>query len=95
MNNNEYIAKVLPNGHLSLPLTIVSRLNLKIHSKIRILILSDTEKSGLNRFCGQWQNERDAEDIVSEILTECHKNNRSGIRTATEWTDKYQWGIDI
>jgi len=77
MNKNEYIAKVLPNGYLSLPSTIFSRLNLKVNSKIRILIIEETKKSGLNRFCGQWQDERDAEDIVSEIYSERNKNNRS------------------
>jgi len=77
MNKNEYLAKVLPNGYLSLPPTIFSRLNLKVNSKIRILIIEDTKKRGLNRFCGQWQDERDAEDIVSEIYSKRNKNNRS------------------
>jgi hypothetical protein len=75
MNKNEYIAKVLPNGYLSLPPTIFSSLNLKVNSKIRILIIEETK--GLNRFCGQWQDERDAEDIVSEIYSERNNNNRS------------------
>lgn len=77
MKRNEYIAKVLPDGHLLLPPTFISRLNLKVNSKIRILIIPDTDKSGLNRFCGKWQDERSAEDIVSEIYSERKKNNRS------------------
>jgi hypothetical protein len=77
MNKNVYVAKVLQNGHLSLPPTVVSRLNLKVNSKIRILIIDDTEKRGINRFCGQWQDERNVEDIVSEIFTERYKNTRS------------------
>jgi len=81
MNTNECIANVLHNGHLSLPPTIVSRLNLKVNSKIRIIIFDDIEKRGLNRFCGQWQDERNAEDIVSEILKERQKNNRSETQT--------------
>jgi len=77
MKKNEYIAKVLPDGHLSLPPTLASRLRLKVNSKIRILILPETEKRGLERFCGKWQDERSAEDIVSEIEVERKKNNRS------------------
>lgn len=77
MKKNEYIAKVLPDGHLSLPPTLASRLSLKVNSEIRILIIPDTEKSGLNRFCGRWQDERSAEDIVSEIYSDRKKNNRS------------------
>ena len=77
MKKNEYIAKVLPDGHLSLPPTLASKLSLKVNSKVRVLIIPDTSKSGLNRFCGKWQDKRSAEDIVSEIYTEREKNKRS------------------
>ncbi len=77
MKKNEYIAKVLPDGHLSLPPAIANRLSLKVNSEIRIIIIAETAKNGLNRFCGKWQDERSSEEIVSEIYSERKKNNRS------------------
>jgi hypothetical protein len=81
MNKSECIVKVLPNGHLLLPPTIASQLNLEVNSQIRILIIEENKKRGLSRFCGQWQDERDAEDIVSEIYSARHQNNRSETST--------------
>jgi len=77
MKKYEYMAKVLPDGHLSLPMTIANQLNLKVNSNIRIRIFQDDKKRGLNRFCGKWQGEQNAEEIVSQIYSEREKNNRS------------------
>ncbi len=77
MGKNEYIAKVLPDGHLSLPQKLASRLGLKVNSKIRILIIPDNEIDGLTRFCGKWQDESEAEDIISEIYSGREQNTRS------------------
>jgi hypothetical protein len=35
----EYIAEILPDGHLSIPDAILKKLNLKSYSKLRISIL--------------------------------------------------------
>ena len=78
METVEYIAEVLPDGHLSVPEEIIKKLNLKSHSKIRISILPiQTKKKGLTRFCGKWQDERKAKKIVEDIYKSRIKNTRS------------------
>jgi hypothetical protein len=76
MKKNECIARVLPDGNLSLPPTFANQLKLKVNSKIRIIVISDAEKKGLSRFCGKWQDERSAEELVSEVYSEREKNNQ-------------------
>jgi len=73
----EYIAELLPDGHLSLPENIIKQLKLKAHSKLRVQIHSEEKaKDGLSRFCGQWQGD-DVEDIVNDIFNSRDKNIRS------------------
>ena len=77
MNKIEYIAEVLPDSHLSLPSRLAKQLNLKVNSKVRILLIPDEhEKKGINCFFGKWQDERDADDIVSDIYKERKINIR-------------------
>ena len=78
MDSIEYIAEVLPDGHLSLPSEISSRLNLKTYTKVRISIQKENDgRKNLKRFCGKWQDNRDAEEIVGDILHNREKNQRS------------------
>jgi hypothetical protein len=73
----EYIAEVLPDGHLSLPENIIKQLKLKAHSKLRVQIQPEKKtKQGLSRFCGRWQDD-DVEDIVNDIYNSRDKNIRS------------------
>ena len=68
METYEYIAEMLPDGHLSVPEEIIKKFNLKSHSKVRISILPiRTKKKGLTRFCGKWQDDRKINDIVDDI----------------------------
>lgn len=77
MEKIEYIAEVLPDGHLSLPEDIIKQLKLKAHSKLRVQIQSEKKtKQDLSRFCGQWQEEN-IEDIVNDIYHSRDKNIRS------------------
>jgi hypothetical protein len=74
----EYIAEILPDGHLSVPETIIKKLNLKSYSKLRISILPiEVKKKGLTRFSGKWQDDREADKIVEDIYKSCNKNKRS------------------
>ena len=80
MNLNEYTAKVMPDGQLSLPPMLANQLKLKVNSKVRILIIPDKKKRGLSRFCGKWQDDRSAEKLVDEIYSDRQKNNRSELQ---------------
>jgi len=78
LKNLEYIAEILPDGHLSIPEAISKKLNLKSHTKYRISILPiDTKKKSLGRFSGKWQDERDAEEIIKDVYQSRNKNTRS------------------
>ncbi len=78
METFEYIAEILPDGHLAIPEAIIKKLNLKSHSKLRISILPiETTKKGLTRFSGKWQDDRDADKIVKDIYKSRNKNTRS------------------
>ena len=78
METIEYIAEVLPDGNLSVPDAIIKKLNLKSHSKLRISILPlETSKKGMSRFCGKWQDDREAEKIIEDIYKSRNQNTRS------------------
>ena len=80
MNQNEYTARVMPDGQLSLPPILANQLNLKVNSEVRILIIPDKKKRGLSRFCGKWQDDRTTENLVEEIYSERENNNRSELQ---------------
>jgi hypothetical protein len=78
LDSIEYIAEVLPDGHLSLPTEISGRLNLKTYTRVRISIQKENAAGkNLKRFCGKWQDIRDAEEIVGDILHNREKSQRS------------------
>ena len=78
METFEYIAEILPDGHLSVPEAIIKKLNLKSHSKLLISILPiETKKKGLTRFSGKWQDDRESNKIVEDIYKSRSKNTRS------------------
>ena len=62
------IVEVLEDGKLALPNDTVAALDLKLGSRIRIVILiEDTVDHELERFCGAWQDDCDADDIIADI----------------------------
>jgi len=67
------------NGVLPLPKEIFQELNVMKNSKIKVVLLYDDEtgKKDLARFCGKWQDERDAHTIIKEIYADRDKNTRS------------------
>ena len=78
METFEYIAEILPDGHLSIPEAIIKKLDLKSHSKLRISILPIvTKKKGLTRFSGKWQDDQEANKIVEDIYKSRSNNTRS------------------
>ena len=43
LKTEEYIAEVMPDGHLSLPEKIAERLNLRLHNRVRVVIREPEE----------------------------------------------------
>jgi hypothetical protein len=73
-------AKVLPDGHLILPGEIAEQIKPKRDTKTtrRIIILNEkTQPHNLSRFCGKWQDDRDADEIIAEIMVDRNSNVRS------------------
>ncbi len=75
-------AQVLPDGHLLLPPEIARRISTNSNTTttrhIIILNSNGTNKSkNLNRFCGHWLDDRDADDIIDEITGDRSNNRRS------------------
>jgi hypothetical protein len=75
----EYIAEILPDGHLSVPDSVIKKFNLKSRSKLRISIFPiKNDSKALARFCGKWQEDRRADDIIKDIYKSRSQNSRSG-----------------
>ncbi|MBW1617073.1 MAG: hypothetical protein JRJ49_11245 [Deltaproteobacteria bacterium] len=64
MYKNEYIAQVTPDGNLSLPSEFASRLNLKVNSKIKVLLIPEQKNKAAK---------------IAEIEKEIDVGNRSPI----------------
>jgi len=75
----EYTANISANGVLPLPKQILDKLNVPENSKIKVLLMVEEEpaKNDLARFCGKWEDARDAYAIVKEIYTDRDSNIRS------------------
>jgi hypothetical protein len=71
-------AELTPDGQLILPPEVVKQLNVKSKATRRIIIFNNKKsKKNLSEFCGKWQDQRDADEIVSEIYADREKNSRS------------------
>lgn len=74
-------AELLPDGHLVLPPEVVKQIKAKSNkrpTKRRIIIFTDEPRQHhLSRFCGKWQDDRNADEIIAEIRADRDKNLRS------------------
>ncbi|MBN1996999.1 hypothetical protein JW935_05560 [candidate division KSB1 bacterium] len=80
MESLEYIAEILPDGHLPVPEEILKKLPRKLHSKLHIKITpaeNIVKKKSLAEFYGAWQDDREAEEIVQDIYNSRILNSRS------------------
>jgi len=78
MKTIQCTVEVFPDGCMILPEDIVRKMNIKMKSRLRILILNEEKpENNLNRFCGKWQDDKDAEDIISDI----YKNRKNNFRS--------------
>ena len=75
----EYTTNISENGVLLLPKEILQELNVMKNSKIKVVLLyeDETAKKDLTRFCGKWQDKRDANEIIKGIYADRDKNIRS------------------
>ncbi|MDA3917971.1 MAG: hypothetical protein PF690_13505 [Deltaproteobacteria bacterium] len=66
----EYTTTISEKGVLPLPKEILQELNIMKNSKIKVVLLYEGEpgKKDLARFCGKWQDERDAHTIIKETI---------------------------
>ena len=72
----EYITEMSPNGKFQLPLEFLKKFHLDKKLKVKVLLLFDErkERKDINRFCGKWQDDRDANEIISEIYESRERN---------------------
>lgn len=75
----EYTTDFPDNGVLSLPPDLLKQMNIRKNSKVKILLLyeEDSEIKNIGRFCGKWQDERNANIIIEDIYKNRKKNTRS------------------
>jgi hypothetical protein len=73
-------ARVLPDGHLVLPPEVAEKIKVKpdaIETRRIIIFEKNGQPTSLGRFCGAWKDERDADDIIEDIMADRRKNLRS------------------
>lgn len=69
----EYKAKILSDGHLSLPDNIRERLHLKSDDMVKVIVTKVVNKKPSERFLatfGSWEDERTAEEIIEEAVNQ-------------------------
>ena len=66
----EYKAKILSDGHLSLPDNIKERLHLKSDDIVKVIVTKVVNRKPSERFLatfGSWEAKRTAEEIIEDI----------------------------
>jgi bifunctional DNA-binding transcriptional regulator/antitoxin component of YhaV-PrlF toxin-antitoxin module len=62
MKTINYSAKVLPDGHLSLPEEIIEKLGLAINSTVEVTLKLDRERESAVKAFGAWSERKDIKD---------------------------------
>lgn len=73
MKTINYSAKVLPDGHLSLPEEIIEKLGLAINSTVEVTLKLDRKRESAIKAFGAWSERKDIKDgagYVSKIREE-------------------------
>lgn len=73
MKTINYSAKVLPDGHLSLPEEIIEKLGLAINSTVEVTLKVDRKRESAIKAFGAWSKRNDIKDgagYVSKIREE-------------------------
>ena len=75
----EYTTRISPAGQFPVPPEILKKTYLKRNSKVRVMLLFEDKKGKqeLSRFCGKWQDDRDADEIINDIYEDRQQNFRS------------------
>ncbi|NIA28442.1 MAG: hypothetical protein GWP06_00850 [Actinobacteria bacterium] len=73
----EYVTKMQADGDIVIPRRVIKELNLTTKEKLLISIKPEIKKKGLAWFCGKWKDNRDVEDIISDVYKSRRNNNRA------------------
>ncbi len=63
----EYIAKVLPDGHLSLPEEIREKMGLAANSRVKVVLEREAQKEKAIEAFGTWSDRSDIKDGVEYV----------------------------
>ncbi|HLN19314.1 MAG TPA: hypothetical protein VK186_14665 [Candidatus Deferrimicrobium sp.] len=75
MSSISCTAELLPGGQLILPPEIIKKLHVTAKTTRRIIILNGKPKNkNISQFCGKWKDDRDADEIISEIYENREQN---------------------
>jgi bifunctional DNA-binding transcriptional regulator/antitoxin component of YhaV-PrlF toxin-antitoxin module len=80
MTTINYSAKVLPDGHLSLPEEIIEKLGLAINSTVEVTLKIDRRREGAIKAFGAWAERteiKDGVEYVSKIREEWNERTET------------------
>ena len=63
----KYIAKVLPDGHLSLPEEIKEKMGLAANSRVKVVLEREVQREKEIEAFGAWSERRDIKDGVEYV----------------------------
>lgn len=63
----EYIAKVLPDGHLSLPEEIKEKMGLSANSRVKVVLEREAKREKAIEAFGTWSDRSDIKDGVEYV----------------------------
>lgn len=75
-----YSAKVLPDGHLSLPEEIFEKMGLAINSRVEVTLKLDLKRENAIKAFGAWSKKNDIKDgvnFVSKIRNEWNERSET------------------
>lgn len=67
MKNIKYIAKVLPDGHLSLPEEIKEKMGLTANSRVKVVLEREVQREKAIGAFGAWSERSDIKDGVEYV----------------------------
>jgi hypothetical protein len=84
MTTINYSAKVLPDGHLSLPEEIIEKLGLAINSTVEVTLKIDRKRELAIKAFGAWSEKNDIKDGVDYVS-----------RIRKEWNERTETINDV
>ena len=82
MKTINYTAKILPDGHISIPEKIKKEMGLAVNSVVRVTLESDTSRENIIKAFGAWSERSEIKDGVAYV-----EDRRSGWDKRTKRID--------